>query len=1070
MRAKIMKAPAFANLCVAVCMLSAFTFVCRTCATERAGRQTELSKPSSTIEPVDRSIEGTKAFADLATFYENNHKTPPYSDSLAQLDAPGASGEAAARYVLALCKQSIADETNGRCHWQATPFWGEGARSPAHEFRKNLITDFCASACGDRALDIALWLVNNDQSSTVPGETLAVFKRGTGAHCVDVYRKLLEQPYSLAELRPEIESLENHYRQSVRNAARRAAQDLGLKTASEFVPETAFTPWLERQLHDINEMVYGTIPPGSQFSRVVLQSKQGDQNYSEELAGWVLKDTTDNVEVLDTFGRHVKYPKHPPVSLFPSIESIFGKTDATWVTSVTPYQLKLAATDLVAVRAQLVGQRVEGIEASNRRSEAEAKLSIRGGLTGQFENRSISVPEALVATWCYLRGDKASTARLLFPCIDNMSDDRELATAMRNTLGTTYYHEMLDHFSLSRDYSGTLALAAHLLKPQFNGAFYQEQVCELSSQLKGRSSDFNSFCLPEPSQWRQMKEKMSTQEKIDFLATRLRLLNCRQRTQPGIVDFGVPQFKEAIQHSESASKITILGLPWQPGINGTEVINPYVELFSIMQNHDNIPRLLPYLKDKNYVVAVGYWRDFHPARRLTRVNELVAGLINYSAGGTIVDPEKFESLSSAQQESYLQDVLRWCKTHQNQSKQDLALETARTTKDRNEFRAVIDTLIKDRDTRVLEVFDARYNQFDGLVLPDIAQAIFSLDSPETKAYARKWLARPFPKKPNQTPDNPTLRTIVCSLPAENPIAAQAGLRVGDQIVAINHLKVTDSSDVVKKVVCHKNELIKIDILRRGEPLTFTMKTNAEGKVGMGLSEHKESVDTAKRQNEMYRWSGELGIRFWSSILLLKSDSKDQDLAINGLRKLVDTIGLGRNPIDIELFKEGYYPFLYDKPAVKQMFKVRRKDAHDLACCLGKMPYSNGWPGALPLLRLLFNAGCPDALRTLTAYLRLPLTKDAPYGEQLVNGKAVKYRDAPGDYLVEKLVGHQYCYTNESGPSETYAYPDWAPPGFTFERTEPEETKQQKREQLAQYLEKKFQDIRDGKSPPLSIAD
>ena len=983
-----MKAPGFANLCLVVCILSAFAFASGTFA---AGS-------SSTIEPVDRSNEWVKAFADLATFYENDQKTPPYQDSLARLNAPGASGDLAARYILALCMQSLADETNGRGHWKATPFWGEGARSPAHEFRKKLITDFCRSGCGDRALDIALWLVKNDQSSTVPKETLAVFKRGTGAHCVDVYRQLLQQPYSLAELtpaiidqvgarhlnnlRPEIESLENHYRQSVRNAARRAAQDLGLKPATGFVPEATFTPWLERQVQDINEMVYGTIPPGSRFSSVVLQSKQGEQTYSEEVACWVLKDTPDAVEVLDTFGRYVKFLKHPPTSFFPSMKSILGKNDATWVTSVTPYELKLAAADLVAVRGQLVGAKAEGIEASNRRFKAEAKLSTQGGFTGQFEDRSISVPEALVATWCYVRGDKAIAAQLLFPCIDRMSDDRELVTAVRSTIGAQYYHEMLDKFSLCRDYPGTLALAAHLLKPQFNGAFFQEQVRELASQLKARSSDFNSFSLPQPSQWQHMKEKMSTEEQIDFLAPRLRLLNCRQYEQPGAINFGDPQFKEALQYPESLGKIDFLGWHWRPGANGTEVINPYVELLSIMQNHDNIPWLLPYLKDKNYVVAVGYWRDFHPARHLTRVNDLVAGLINYSAKGTVVDLGKFESLSSAKQDSYLQDVLRWCKAHQKLSKQDLALETARTTKDRNEFRNVIQSLIKDKDTRVLEVFDARYNQFDGLVIPDIAQAIFSLDSPETGMCARKWLARPFPKKPNQAP----------------------------------------------------------------------------------------AVDAAKRQDESYRYSGELSIRFWSALLLLKGDSKDQDIAISGLQKLFDDIGLGKNHTDIKLFKEGYYPFLNLKPAVEQILKVNRKDAHDLACCLAKIPYSNGWPGQLPVLRLLFNAGCPEALNTLTTYLRLPLPKDASYGEQLVNGKAVKYRDAPGDYLVDELVGHRYSYSTGSGESQSYVNPDWGPPGFIFERTESEETKKSKREQLAQYLEKKFQDIKDGKSSPLSNAD
>jgi hypothetical protein len=484
--------------------------------------------------------------------------------------------------------------------------------------------------------------VKNDQSPTIPRETLAVFERGTGAHCVVVYRELLRLPYSLAELtpaiidqvgarhlselRPEIESLENHYRQSVRDAARRTAEVLGLKPSSGFVPEAAFTPWLEKQVQDINEMVYGTIPATSRFSLVVLQRNEGDQTNAAEIACWVLKDTADAVEVLDTFGRHVTFLKPRHTHSLPSQENLKQRT--MLVKSVTPYDLKLEASELIAVRKQIVG--AKGIEASNRRFEAEAKLSTQGGLTWQFEDRSISIPEALVASWCLSHGDRASAAQLLFPCIDMMSDDRELVTAVRNTIGTTYYHEMLDHFSISRDYSGALALAAHLLKPQFNGAFFQEQVRELSTQLKARSSDFNSFSLPQASQWQHMKETMSVEQQIDFLAPRLRLLNCQQWGQPGGINFEDPQFKEALQPVKSMMPAAT---------NAREVINPYVELSSIMKNHDNIPWLLPYLKDKNYVPAVGFWRNFHPARNLTRVNDLVAAIINHSAQSTVYSAE-----------------------------------------------------------------------------------------------------------------------------------------------------------------------------------------------------------------------------------------------------------------------------------------------------------------------------------------------------------------------------------------------------------------------------------------------
>jgi hypothetical protein len=827
-------------------MLSVVAFVGGACAAEEEVRQTQTTKLPPSIEPIDRSNEGVKAFADLAVFYENNQKTPPYKDALARLNAPGASGDSAARYVLALCKQSLADQTNGRGHWQATPFWGQGPRSSALEFRKTLTTDFCRSASGDRALDIALWLVKNDESPAVPKETLAVFERGTGAHCADVYRQLLQLPYSLAELtpaiidqvgarqmnqlRPEIQSLEKHYRKSVRQAARKAAQELGLQPATGFVPETAYTPWLEQQLQDINKMVYGPIPPGSQFSCVVLQTDQ-------KLVCWVLKNDDDAVEVLDTFGRRAKYLKHPSASSASAMKMGVA-------TSVTPYDLKQAATDLIAVRGQLDdAQKSAPLKAMQLRGAAQAKLSPRGDLTAQFEDMSISVPEALVATWCYSRGDKATAAQLLFPCIDGMADDRQLATAVRNTLGTQYYHEMLDDFSLSRDYPGALAFAANLLKPQFGGAFFQEQVRELSSQLKARSSDFNSFSLPQPSQWQFMKMKMSIKDQIDFLAPRLRLLNCQQYSQPGGIDFEDPQYKEALQSSKSPA-VEVLGWHWQPAGNGTEVINPYVELSSIMENHDNIPLLLPYLKDKNYVLAVGFWRDFHPARSLTRVNDLVARIINHSAQGTLVDPSQLDSESPAEQDSYLKGVLQWCKAHQKQSKQDLSLETLRTTKDRNEFRKVILDLLKDRDTRVLEVFDAKYKQFDPFIISDIAPVMFSIDSPETKAYARKWLARPIPKEPDQQ-----------------------------------------------------------------------MYTR----------------DFVKWQDDHDRCDGEMELRTCSAILLLKGDSKDQDLAINALGNLFDTMKLNLLPGSRRLLIEELHSLL----------KVNRKDANDLACRLGVFLYSTG---------------------------------------------------------------------------------------------------------------------------------
>jgi len=81
---------------------------------------------------------------------------------------------------------------------------------------------------------------------------------------------------------------------------------------------------------------------------------------------------------------------------------------------------------------------------------------------------------------------------------------------------------------------------------------------------------------------------------------------------------------------------------------------------------------------------------------------------------------------------------------------------------------------------------------------------------------------------------PTQTTVVHSLIADNPIAAKAGVMVGDEVVSVNNVKVINSNDAVKKLVCHKDELIQISILRQGKPLVISMRTNASGKVGMAL--------------------------------------------------------------------------------------------------------------------------------------------------------------------------------------------------------------------------------------------
>jgi membrane-associated protease RseP (regulator of RpoE activity) len=81
---------------------------------------------------------------------------------------------------------------------------------------------------------------------------------------------------------------------------------------------------------------------------------------------------------------------------------------------------------------------------------------------------------------------------------------------------------------------------------------------------------------------------------------------------------------------------------------------------------------------------------------------------------------------------------------------------------------------------------------------------------------------------------PTQPTMVAELVSENPIAAHAGIKKGDEIVAIQHEKITSPTDAVKHLSIHKSEPVTISIKRDGQPTEFTLTTNADGKVGMAL--------------------------------------------------------------------------------------------------------------------------------------------------------------------------------------------------------------------------------------------
>jgi hypothetical protein len=219
------------------------------------------------------------------------------------------------------------------------------------------------------------------------------------------------------------------------------------------------------------------------------------------------------------------------------------------------------------------------------------------------------------------------------------------------------------------------------------------------------------------------------------------------------------------------------------------------------------------------------------------------------------------------------------------------------------------------------------------------------------------------------------------------------------------------------------------------------------------------------QKAYSKWDTAVERHFWSCMFLLKGNSEDQQLGVNELCKLFDEVGLGTKVTWSDQREDSPYTLRTNlRFKIEGLLKCKRKDARELACRLGNLPDPNR--ENLQATRVLFNAGCVEALKSLSETLRAPVSEpDIIYVMEAVNGKDIRLPLSYGDFLVRDLLGQQWMFGDGY---HSFLYPDWGPPGFTYSETDPVEVRKQKREQLAQWLEKKFQEIKQGKSPPLSV--
>jgi hypothetical protein len=680
-----------------------------TVATEQKSGATEDSG-AGTMEssgPVVDGPDGRRAFGDLARFYADETAAPPYEAALDLLLSDDEDArERAGGYLNAILQQSFADETNGRSPYKAQIWWGAGPLCVARQLRKKIAEAFGERAAAEEALDAAMWLIDEEKLAANQTAGFSALRRMKGARVNQAFVVLLGRPHPnpavvegvLAEVAargtrwasPLVARLCTHYRTSIRKAAREAAASLGLAELQQYRPAEAVTPWLGKQLENIAAMVLRDIPPGARWCTVACDEPLNEVNRpaTSEVVGWLVGEENDRHVVVDWFAQTRWIPK---------------KTSTLEVGS-----LAAAAERLIAVRA------------GDSRGDG---LSRRGRLTGQFEPESLRMPEALVAAWCYVRGDRDSTAKLLFPRIEAMDDDRWLGWMARDYLGHRYHQDMLVLFGYVREYEGALQIARHLSKRIFEGYEYHERARELAAQLDRRRDDFKTFVLPAPREWEQLKAQLPRAEQICYLAERLRLLDCARhgRASYSADQFGIPLYHARGEVREEFPRI-----------------NPYVELFKMDITVAELPELIPYLADEQFMPTFTYWREFHPKRTLHRVNWAVVDIVNRAAMCKLADLERYGRLNARGRREYLDGLVAWCVRNGSRTPEQLVLEAIRTATTSDEITHAAYAAVRLEIDNAAPLLAGRVNAFPSR-RGDMARSCYHLRTDKALAAARDWV-------------------------------------------------------------------------------------------------------------------------------------------------------------------------------------------------------------------------------------------------------------------------------------------------------------------------------------------
>lgn len=598
---------------------------------------------------------------DLLRYYANQDHPPAWQAAVKRLGDPDRESRArAADYLLTLLAQAREDERIRQEPWETEPYRRDVRPAPAHQLRSQVADELAKSRLLPEGERVLHWFLEEELDPELQEAILPALEKLSGRSARTLSLALISRPHPNAAVviaaldllrrgktpvpAEVLDALCNHPRASIREAARRLHKELGRPEHKPFNPAATMRSRRVRDLlQQLRALMSEPPPVEKKFVRVrfLLPGESEDDEDPLDFRGWLLRDTNEEAEVLIVAGKRWNRKKPVPMP------GVRPEVQGRWI-----------------IRAVKIEEEVLRLEQAHRERLASLQ-EVRP--EARFDSDLVDWDSLVFAWWLDARGRPADAARVLLPVLDGVHRDEDLLCVARSHRGFFLGMDMLDAFIGDHDYPRTEE-HARVITTRFAGTRFHAHARRLLAELPLRREDFRTLKLPTAAEWARLRATLPREAQLDYLCSRLRLLNCFRVWRPGI-DLTQPQYAEA-------RKCSLYGwfflLPSTP----KEVINPLKELTDLASatrvRLADVPHLARYLADDWTMLALTDGMLTAPGYDLLSTRPALADVINGLARRDICRLDRWTNLSVQEREREIARIAAWARA--NAGKTEVQLE------------------------------------------------------------------------------------------------------------------------------------------------------------------------------------------------------------------------------------------------------------------------------------------------------------------------------------------------------------------------------------------------------------